>query len=68
MRGNGLKLHQERFRLNIRKKLFLEEVVRQWQRLPREVAESPFVEVFKSCVDVALRGVVTVGLDGLFIP
>ncbi|KFP65288.1 hypothetical protein N322_11893, partial [Cariama cristata] len=49
---NGLKLHQGRLRLDIRKSFFTKRDVKHCKRLPREVVEPPSLEAFKRCVNV----------------
>jgi len=67
------------FRLDVRRSFFFKRMVRQQHRLPREAVKSLSLEVFKRCVDVALKDTVSghsgdglaVGLDhfrGLFQP
>ncbi|KGL80717.1 hypothetical protein N309_08557, partial [Tinamus guttatus] len=52
------KLCQGRFRLDIRKNPYMEGVPKHWNRLSREVVESPSLEVFKKHVDEALKDMV----------
>ena len=50
-RGDGFKLKQGKFRLEIRKKFFTVRVLRRWHRVPREAVAAPSLAVFKARLD-----------------
>ncbi|KFP60317.1 hypothetical protein N322_12898, partial [Cariama cristata] len=52
---NGSKLHQGRFKLNIRKPSFTKRVVKHWNRLPIELVDDPSLSVFKKHLNNALN-------------
>ena len=58
MRGNGFKLEEGRFRLDIRKKFFTVRVVRDWDRLPSKAVGASSLEVFKARLHGALSNLV----------
>jgi len=57
-RGNGVKLKQGRFRMDIRKKFFTMRAVKNWNGLPREVVEAPSLETFQTRLDSALSNLI----------
>ena len=57
-RGNGFRLEEGRFRLDIRKKVFTVRVVKHWNRLPSEVVDTPSLEAFKTRLDGTVSNLV----------
>jgi len=63
-RGNGHKLKQRKFQLNMRKNFFPLMVTEPWPRLPREAVESPSLEIFQTRLDAVLCSLLWVTLVG----
>ncbi|GAB0183321.1 hypothetical protein GRJ2_000797400 [Grus japonensis] len=53
-RGNRHKLEHWNFQLNMRRNFFTLRVAEHWNRLPREVVESPSLEILKTHLDAIL--------------
>ena len=67
-RCNGYKLNHRRFHRHMTKNFFMVRVTEHWNRLPREVVESP-LEIFKTCLDAMLCNMLSeqgVRLDDLW--
>lgn len=53
-RSNDLKLERRKFCTNIWKNFFTVRVTEHRNRLPREVVDSPSLEIFRTCLDAYL--------------
>ena len=54
IRTNGLKNEHGKFHTNMQKNFFTVRVMELWDRLSREVAESPSIKIYKTCLDANL--------------
>ncbi|PKU34515.1 hypothetical protein llap_15179 [Limosa lapponica baueri] len=53
-RGNGHKAEHRKIHLDMWKNFFTLRTSETWNRLPRELVESPSLEIFKTCLDAFL--------------
>ncbi|KGL77694.1 hypothetical protein N309_03856, partial [Tinamus guttatus] len=51
---NGYKLKHRKLHLHVRQNFLTVGVTEHWNRLPREVVESPSLEIFQTRLDVTL--------------
>lgn len=63
IRSNGFKLQMGRFKLYVRKKLFKMRVMAHWNRLSREVLETPSLETSKVRLNGALSHMILLGMS-----
>ncbi|PKU44123.1 hypothetical protein llap_5571 [Limosa lapponica baueri] len=61
-RGNGHTLEHRKFCLTMWENFFPLKVTEHWNRLPREVAESPSLEILKTLLDAFLSSLLWVNL------
>ncbi len=57
-RGNGFELNEGRLMLDVVKRSSTQRVVRHWNRLPRDVVDTPSLEIFKARLDQALGNLI----------
>ena len=57
-RGNGFKLKEGSFILDIRKKSSTVRMMRHWNRLPSDVVDAPSLETFKARLDQPLGNLI----------
>lgn len=65
MKGNGLRLIGDGFRLDFSKNFFIERVVKHGNRLLRAVVDLLVLEMFRRCVDGMLMDTVVMDLAAL---
>ena len=61
-RGETVAVSHGKFHLNMRKNFFPLRVTEHWNRLPREVVDSPSLEIFKTHLDKVLCSLLWVTL------
>ena len=53
-RNNGLKLEHTKLHTNMQKNFFMVRVMEHWNRLPKEIMESPSMQIFKTHLNTYL--------------
>lgn len=66
-RGNSLKLHQDRFRFNIKKMSSTKRLVKHWNKVPKAVVGSPSLKALQRCDTWGHSVSDELGSDGLVV-